>query len=195
MIKPLWEVVIWQAFVTRGMRLNRSGPRVTRPNALSCTCLIYRGLEEEEARPVVTLKPIGTVKSIVKEPRHGGWADVVSRLEIDGEYAAGMKGLEDYSHVTVVYWMNQVDSCTITYTPQGRKDVPEVGIFACRCPTRPNPIAVSTAELVRIDGSVLTVKGLDALDGTPIIDVKPYTPQYDLRERVRVPYWVNRLEY
>jgi len=70
-----------------------------------------------------------------------------------------------------------------------------VGIFACRCPTRPNPIAISTGELLGIEKTVLTVKGLDAIDGTPIIDIKPYTPQYDLRGKVRVPKWVDRLEY
>jgi tRNA-Thr(GGU) m(6)t(6)A37 methyltransferase TsaA len=151
-------------------------------------------LERTEARHI-TLKPIGTVRNLVKEPRNGGWGNVISNLEIDDGYEDGLRGLKDYSHVTVVFWMNLVDSCTITHTPQGREDVPEVGIFACRCPTRPNPIAISTAELLGIKGRVLTVKGLDALDGTPIIDVKPYTPQYDLRENVRVPEWVNRLEY
>ena len=120
---------------------------------------------------------------------------MISKLEVESEYAGGLKGLEDYSHVTVLYWLSLVDSCTITHVPQGRKDVPEVGIFACRCPTRPNPIGISTAELLGIDGNVLTVKGLDALDGTPLIDIKPYTPQYDLRGEVKVPKWVNRLEY
>lgn len=135
------------------------------------------------------------VRNKVKESRHGGWAKVISKLEVEAEYAGGLKGLEDYSHVTILYWLSLADSCTITHVPQGRRDVPEVGIFACRCPTRPNPIGISTAELLGIDGNVLTVKGLDALDGTPIIDIKPYTPQYDLRGEVRVPKWVNRLEY
>ncbi len=152
-------------------------------------------MEDAGTKRTLALKPIGVVRSDVKESVHGGWADVVSKLEIGDEFAGGLTGLEDYSHVTVVYWMDQVDSCTITHVPQGRTDVPEVGIFACRCPTRPNPIAISTAELVKIDGRVLTVRGLDALDGTPVIDVKPYTPQYDLREKAKTPDWVNRLEY
>ena len=148
-----------------------------------------------KAARILGLKPIGTVRNHVKEPTVGGWAKVTSRLEVDKEYAGGLQGLEGYTHVTVVYWMNQVDSCTITHVPQGREDVPEVGIFACRCPTRPNPIGISTAELLGVRKNQLTVKGLDAIDGTPIVDIKPYTPQYDLRERARVPKWVNRLEY
>jgi len=144
---------------------------------------------------VLTLRPIGKVRNHVDEPTFGGWADVISRLEIDEEYADGLQGLEDYSHITAVYWLNLVDSCTITHQPQGREDVLEVGIFACRCPTRPNPLAVSTAELLSVDKNVLTVKGLDAINETPLIDIKPYTPQYDLRTRVRVPKWVDRLEY
>ncbi len=143
----------------------------------------------------MTIKSIGGVRNNVKEPTFGGWNEVISKLVLDQEYADGLRGLEDYSHVTVIFWLNLVDSCTMTHTPQGRKDVPEVGIFACRCPTRPNPLAISTAELLGIDKNILTVKGLDAIDGTPIIDIKPYTPQYDLRQKVRVPSWVNRLQY
>ncbi len=154
-------------------------------------------MEKASERPpgALSLKAIGRVRNEVKEPMTGGWGDVISKLEVDEEYTEGLKGLEDYSHVTVLYWLDQVDSCTITHVPQGREDVPEVGIFACRCPTRPNPIGISTAELLGIDKNVLTVRGLDAIDGTPIVDIKPYTPQYDLRGTVRVPQWVNRLEY
>ena len=72
------------------------------------------------------VKPIGTVRNHVKEPTVGGWAEVTSRLEVEKEYADGLIGLGDYSHVTVLYWMNMVDSCTLTHVPQGREDVPEV---------------------------------------------------------------------
>jgi tRNA (adenine37-N6)-methyltransferase len=154
-------------------------------------------LEKTSVGPphTLALKPIGTVRNSVKEPTVGGWAEVTSRLEIDKKYVDGLRGLEGYSHVTVVYWLSLVDSCTITHVPQGREDVPEVGIFACRCPTRPNPIGICTAELLGVSKNVLTVKGLDAIDGTPIVDIKPYTPQYDLRRKVRVPKWVDRLQY
>lgn len=141
------------------------------------------------------IKVIGVVRNNVRESIFGGWKEVISNLEIYDDFIDGLSGLEDYSHVTVIYWMNAVDSCTLTHRPQGKKDVPEVGIFACRCPTRPNPLGISTAKLLRKDKKSLSVKGLDALDGTPIIDIKPYTPQYDLYSDVVIPEWVNKLEY
>ncbi len=141
------------------------------------------------------VKKIGVVRNDVKTPRHGGFNDLESRIELDAEYIGGLKDLKEYSHVTVVFWLSLVDSCDITHTPQGRNDVPEVGIFACRCPNRPNPIAITTVELLGIEEGVLNVKGLDAIDGTPVLDIKPYTPQYDLPSNVSVPEWVNRLAY
>lgn len=76
------------------------------------------------------------------------------------------------------------------------RDAPEVGIFACRCPYRPNPIAVTTVRLVRIEGLELVVEGLDAVNGTPVIDIKPYTPRMDAAVgEVRVPPWVDKLVY
>lgn len=71
----------------------------------------------------------------------------------------------------------------------------EVGIFACRCPQRPNPIGISTVEIVGIKDNVITVKGLDVIRDTQIIDIKPYTPQYDAAPNAKVPDWVNRLDY
>ncbi|MFQ6011682.1 MAG: tRNA (N6-threonylcarbamoyladenosine(37)-N6)-methyltransferase TrmO [Nitrososphaerales archaeon] len=142
-----------------------------------------------------TVKKIGVVRNEVKEPKYGGFTDLESRIELDGKYVEGLKDLGNYSHVTVVFWLNLVDSCDITHTPQGRQDVPEVGIFACRCPARPNPIAITTAELLGMEGRMLKVRGLDAVDGSPVLDIKPYTPQYDLREKVRVPDWVDKLAY
>lgn len=141
------------------------------------------------------VKKIGVVRNDVKEPRHGGFNELESRIIIDEEYVGGLKDLKDYSHVTIVFWLSLVNSVDITHTPQGRKDVPEVGIFACRCPDRPNPIAITTVELLGLEEGVLKVKGLDAVDGTPVLDIKPYTPQYDLPQNVRVPDWVNRLAY
>lgn len=77
--------------------------------------------------------------------------------------------------------------------PQGRSDMPEVGIFAQRAKHRPNPIGITAVELIKVVGNVLTVKGLDAIDGTPILDLKPYYPEYDRILEPTVPEWVNRL--
>ena len=139
--------------------------------------------------------PIGFAKN--KEKAHfGGWCDVITELVIDPQYKDALKGLEDYSHIIVVFWMHEVKTCDIRHVPQGKVgEVPEVGIFACRCPGRPNPVGISTVTLMGIKDNIVTVKGLDVIDSTPIIDIKPFTPQYDVVENAKVPEWVNKLDY
>ncbi|KKW29693.1 MAG: hypothetical protein UY74_C0066G0002 [Candidatus Kaiserbacteria bacterium GW2011_GWC2_52_8b] len=143
----------------------------------------------------ITLTPIGTAKN--KEQKHfGGWKDVATDLVIDEKYRDALAGLEDYSHLIVIYWMHDVKTCDIRHVPQGKVgEVPEVGIFACRCPQRPNPIGVSTVEIIGIENAVVRVAGLDVIDNTPILDIKPYTPQYDATTDAKVPDWVNKLDY
>ena len=79
--------------------------------------------------------------------------------------------------------------------PPRKKDIPFIGIFACRCPQRPNRIAISTVELLSRIGNIIKVKGLDIVNGTPILDIKPYTPQYDKVEKAKVPDWVKKLVF
>jgi tRNA-Thr(GGU) m(6)t(6)A37 methyltransferase TsaA len=142
----------------------------------------------------INLKPIGFAKNNIKEPRFGNFADEISEIVVDEEFTEALKGIDDYSHVIIVYWMDKVKDYVITHRPQGNPNVPVVGIFACRCPQRPNPIAITTVRLVGHEGNKIKVKGLDILDGTPIIDVKPYWPQYDKAEDEKIPDWVNKLE-
>jgi len=143
----------------------------------------------------ITLKPIGIAQN--QEKKHfGGWEKVVTNIIINEEYKEALSGLQDYSNLIVVYWMHEVKSCDIRHVPQGKVgEVPEVGIFACRCPQRPNPIGISTVEILSIKDNILTVKGLDVINDTPIIDIKPYTPQYDAAPDAKVPEWVNKLDY
>ena len=143
----------------------------------------------------ITLKPIGVAKN--KQVDHfGGWNKVVTDLVIDKEYEDALLGLEDYSHVVVIYWLSEVKACELRHVPQGKVgQVPEVGIFACRCSQRPNPIGISTVKIVKIKGNIIKVKGLDVIDNTPILDLKPYTPQYDSVPNAKVPSWVNKLDY
>lgn len=143
----------------------------------------------------IKLKSIGFAKNTEKS-HTGGWKGVITDIVIDEKYKEALYGLSDYSHLVVVYFMDKVTACDLRHTPQGKKGiVPEVGIFACRCPERPNPIGVSTARILKIKGNTIRVKGLDVIDGTPILDIKPYTPQYDSAKGVKVPSWVNKLEY
>lgn len=143
----------------------------------------------------IKLKPIGFAKN--QEKKHfGGWDEVATDLAINKQYQKALKGLEDYSHIIVIYWMHEVKTCDIRHVPQGKVgEVPEVGIFACRCSQRPNPIGVSTVKILSIKNNIITVQGLDIVKDTPILDIKPYTPQYDSVTDPKVPDWINKLDY
>ena len=143
----------------------------------------------------INLKPIGVVKNSIKEPRFGNFADEVSEIIVDEKFKEALDGIDDYSHIIIVYWMDKVKGHVTKHQPQGNPNVPLVGIFACRCPQRPNPIAMTTVKLLEHSRNRIKVKGLDILDGTPIIDIKPYWPQYDKVEDGRIPDWVNLLEF
>ena len=141
-------------------------------------------------------KPIGTVKSPVREGVDVGWGSVVSEIHIDPEYADGLIGLEAFSHAVVVFYMHQsswTPASDLIRRPQGRADMPRLGIFAQRAKHRPNPIGITTVRLLGVDGNVLKVQGLDAIDGTPVVDIKPYFPQFDEAPGSRTPEWVGRL--
>src|SRR3989338_8855942 len=127
----------------------------------------------------ITLQSIGAAKN--QEKKHfGGWASVTTDLVLNKEYQDALKGLEDYSHLIIIYWMHDVKTCDIRHVPQGKVgEVPEVGIFDCRCPQRHNPIGISTVKIIKSQDNIITVHGLDAINNTPILDIKPYIQQYD----------------
>lgn len=138
----------------------------------------------------IVLEPLGYVRSEFDEDRgdrNGGYAT----LEFDSKYAEALDGIEEYSHIIVLYWMHRVDnSLRSTYKthPRGREDLPLVGVLGSRGKARPNPIGLTVVELVERRGNVLKVKGLDAYEGSPILDIKPYD-YYDIKEGVKVPAW------
>jgi tRNA-Thr(GGU) m(6)t(6)A37 methyltransferase TsaA len=142
----------------------------------------------------IKIKPIGVARNTVKESRFGEFDDEITEIEVEEEYKDGLNCIDDYSHLIIVFWMDKVRSCNIIHRPQGNPDVPEVGIFSCRCPPRPNHIAMTTVRLVGHEGNRIKVKGLDIIDGTPIIDIKPFWPQYDNVEEWIIPDWVNKLK-
>ena len=144
---------------------------------------------------IIKLKPIGYVKNKIKKPRFGSFTHEISEIIVNKKFTKALGGIEDYSHVIIVYWMDKVKDYVIAHRPQGNPAVPLVGIFACRCPQRPNPIGITTVKLIKVRGNKLKVKGLDILDGTPIIDIKPHWPQYDKVVGGKIPNWVNKLEF
>ncbi|MBI3070171.1 MAG: tRNA (N6-threonylcarbamoyladenosine(37)-N6)-methyltransferase TrmO [Candidatus Levybacteria bacterium] len=152
-------------------------------------------LDSQDKNGVIKIKPLGKAKNQMDKPMLPGWKDIITEVVIDKKYAKGLDGIEDYSHVIVVYWMDKEKECHLKHRPQGRENVPFVGVFACRCPQRPNRIAISTVKLISREGNCLKVKGLDIINGTPIIDIKPYTPQYDEVKNAKVPDWVSKLVF
>ncbi|WP_066638496.1 tRNA (N6-threonylcarbamoyladenosine(37)-N6)-methyltransferase TrmO [Desulfolucanica intricata] len=128
-----------------------------------------------------TLNPIGKVRTEFKErsqaPNQGRFSDRTAYLELDPQYLAGLKDIETVSHLIVLYWGHLSDRQTLVAKPPFG-DEPR-GVFASRSPNRPNPVALCVAELLEVNGNVLKVRGLDALDQSPLIDIKPYSTKVD----------------
>jgi tRNA (adenine37-N6)-methyltransferase len=127
------------------------------------------------------LNPIGVIHSPYKErgqaPRQGRLSDNEITLEIYPQFAAALKGVGRSSHLIVLYWGDRADRETLqSHTPFS--EVP-VGVFSSRSPNRPNPIAFCVADLIRQEGNCLIVRGVDALEGSPLLDIKTYAPGLD----------------
>ena len=141
----------------------------------------------------VGLTPIGTVVGGRSEPVDDHWAGVRADIVIDHRFGEeALAGLEVFSHLDVVYFFHLVGEPEITTGarhPRGNVDWPRVGIFAQRAKGRPNRLGVSSCELLGIDGLTIHVAGLDAIDGTPVLDVKPHLAAMGPRGPVREPNW------
>ena len=148
-----------------------------------------------EELPTITLKAIGIVRNEIEQPpaTPDWWAELVSEVVIDPGLTEALDGLEDFSHIIVLYWMHGVTSGEVPLKihPRGRKELPLMGLFATRTPNRPNRIGKATVRLLQRQGNVLMVKGLDALDGSPVIDIKPYLHGYDSAADSEVPQWIT----
>lgn len=142
------------------------------------------------------LEPIGVVRSPVKEGVDEGWADVVAEIHLREDLAPGLRGLEEFSHVVVVFLMHQSTfspGYDLVRRPRGQDDMPELGIFAQRAKYRPNPIGLTAVRLLSVQDNMLLVQGLDAIDGSPVLDIKPYFPAFDRADGATTPEWVDRL--
>ncbi|HVV82328.1 MAG TPA: SAM-dependent methyltransferase [Kofleriaceae bacterium] len=145
----------------------------------------------------ITLVPIGVVRGGRTLPVDDAWAAETCTIELDGRFGPdALAGLADFSHVEVVYHFHQVAEADVVSGarhPRGRADWPAVGIFAQRGRTRPNRLGVSIAEVVSVDGTTLALRGLDAIDGTPVLDLKPVMSGFAPRGPVREPAWAREL--
>jgi tRNA-Thr(GGU) m(6)t(6)A37 methyltransferase TsaA len=132
------------------------------------------------------LRFIGTVEKAGEEE---------ATIHVFPEYCAGLKGIGDFSHLIVLYWIHLRDTeeqrRTLLVFPKRHAWNVETGVFSSRSPSRPNPLGLCIVELLEVEGCVLTVKGLDALEESPIVDIKPYIPRADAIPEARVPEWTN----
>jgi tRNA-Thr(GGU) m(6)t(6)A37 methyltransferase TsaA len=143
----------------------------------------------------IVLKPIGVVRTAsvgaeVKDKTR------ISQIVIRDELAEALEGIDGFSHLFVLFLLHEISDekrKTLKVYPRGRRDLPLLGVFATRTMLRPNPIGLTLVELVKVEGNVLTVRGLDAFDGTPVLDVKPFD-SWDTAKDAKVPGWWTKLE-
>ena len=139
----------------------------------------------------VTLKAIGIVRSEIKKKTKCNFQDIVSEIVVDSSLTEALDNLDEFSHIIVIYWMHQSrHSAPTKVRPMGNPENALTGVFATRSPDRPNPIGKTTVRLLQRQENILTVKGLDAIDGTPVLDIKPYIPGYDSVDNAKAPSWV-----
>jgi tRNA (adenine37-N6)-methyltransferase len=127
------------------------------------------------------LHPIGSVRSPYKvkgdAPRQGRLSDTISEIVIEEKYLPALWQIEGRNHLWVLCWFDRADRTVLRAVPPGTKS--EKGVFAIRSPDRPNPVSLCMVDLLEVKGNVLKVRGLDAFDGTPVIDIKVYSAEID----------------
>jgi tRNA-Thr(GGU) m(6)t(6)A37 methyltransferase TsaA len=141
-----------------------------------------------------TVREIGTVQCPRTEAIDDDWGEVLSTIQLDSERFEPevLSGLEAFSHLEVIFCFDRVDESEINLGsrhPRGNKAWPKVGIFAQRAKARPNRLGITTCELISVAGHSLIVRGLDAIDGTPILDIKPYMTEFAPRKATVQPAW------
>jgi len=143
-----------------------------------------------------TIRPIGYVQSAYTQTgdvahTHAGWTADTSQIHLFSRYSKALGGLEGYSHIIVLFLVHKAREWKM---PKNHNKPPHVKLFATRMPVRPNPIGVSVVELLDFSTETgrIVVKGLDALDGTPVIDIKPYIPNFDSYANACVPAWAGK---
>ena len=143
----------------------------------------------------IELKPIGFVKNktIGRNVRDG---KNVSEIILHKNLLEALEGIEGFSHLFVIFWMHEISGSlrkSVKVYPRGRNDMPLLGVFATRTPHRPNPIGLTLVKILKVDRHIITVRGLDAFDGTPVLDIKPFD-FWNTLKHIRVPNWRKKLE-
>lgn len=153
--------------------------------------MFWRKKRDDWERPApperITLEAIGYVRNGVKRPRPRGWERAESAIEMLPEHEPRLRGIERYSHILVVFYLDIAEGAPEKPEQLTLESGNTYGIFATRSQLRPNHLGVSAVALLSRDGATLRVRGLDAIDGTPVLDIKPYLPAYDAIGDARVP--------
>lgn len=144
----------------------------------------------------IRYKPIGVIHSPFKDPKGtpiqpAGAEGVNGKVEVFPEYADGLKDIEGFSHIILIYHFHLSKGTLLIAKPY--MDNEARGVFAMRGPSRPNPIGISTVRLVGIEGNILHIQDVDIVDGTPLLDIKPYVPEFDTRQAKRVGWLGNNV--
>jgi tRNA (adenine37-N6)-methyltransferase len=140
----------------------------------------------------IILQPVAFVKNSRNDISDDYWGSVISEIELAGHIPAdALNGIETFSHLEIVFYFDKADKSKTAYKghPRGNKEWPEVGIFAQRKKDRPNSIGLTIVELVERKGNTISVKYLDAIDGTPILDIKPVMKEFLPASEIRQPQW------
>ena len=150
---------------------------------------------------MISRKPIGEIVNERKIVEDDNWGEIISIIKLNDSFdESALKGINEFSHLEIIYYFDKVeDSKIITGArhPRNLEHVPEVGIFAQRVKNRPNKLGLTTVKLLRVENKTLHVKGLDAINGTPVLDIKPvfrqFLPQVSYHDEIKQPDWVNEI--
>lgn len=143
------------------------------------------------------VKPIAYIRNSREAIEDDYWGNIVSTIELTSEFSEeSVQGIEDFSHLEVIFYFNQVKDDNIQFDarhPRNNKEYPKVGIFAQRGKNRPNKLGLTTVEVLKREGKIIYIKGLDAINGTPVLDLKPVMKEFAPKGEINQPYWVSDL--
>ena len=146
---------------------------------------------------MIILSPIGTVKNIRQKVEDDRWGGITSVIELDSSFTEeALYQIDEFSHAEIIYYFHLVEDGKIetgARHPRNNKDWPKVGIFAQRGKNRPNRLGATIVKVIKREGKQLLVQGLDAIDGTPVLDIKPVMKEFLPREEIHQPEWTTEL--
>jgi tRNA-Thr(GGU) m(6)t(6)A37 methyltransferase TsaA len=141
-----------------------------------------------------TMRPIGVIHSpftdLASVPIQSVRSQAIGQIAVDTQFVDGLEHLDGFSHIILLYVFHRATGYTLKVKPF-LDDMPH-GLFATRYPSRPNQLGISIVRLISLNGNILEIEGVDVLDGTPLLDIKPYVPEFDIRADVRTGWYENR---